>query len=127
LAAARGTKKHFKSLISTNKQRKIALKSLIHYTYKGFFEIKMESNNNSNTSNPEPPEPLVIAPTNIAQVTDNDLLAHAVPAIIDTSTASVATNPKSIQNDESMSMRNKIGAWYHSNDSYTGLCNNLEK
>jgi len=84
----------------------------------------MGGNNNSNNELPETPELPGILPASNAQGMANDLLAHAVPAIIDTSTASDTTNLYTPQKDASM--RNRIGAWYHNNDSYTSLCNNLE-
>jgi hypothetical protein len=85
----------------------------------------MESNNSSNTGNPEVVEQPNIVPASNARGMSDNLLAHAIPAIIDTSTTFVTTNPNPLENNASM--RNRIGAWYHSNDSYTGLCSNLEK
>jgi hypothetical protein len=85
----------------------------------------MESYSSPNNGNPETTDQSSNLPTGIAQGMGNDSLAHAVPAIIDTSTAAANTNLNSFQNVNFVSQ--KIGAWYHSNDSYTGLCSNLEK
>jgi hypothetical protein len=125
LAAARANKKHFFSLLSANQKTKIVLKFLIHYIYKKRLEIKMERYNSPNNGNPETTDQSSILPTSNAQGMGNDSLAHAVPAIIDTSTAAANTNLNSFQNVNFVSQ--KIGPWYHSNDNYTSLCSNLEK
>jgi hypothetical protein len=85
----------------------------------------MDSNNSSNTVNPEPPDQPVILPASNAQGSDNDQSAHSMPATTDTSSASATTNVIQGQNDGSM--RNRIGVWYQRDDCFTSLCNNLEK